>query len=424
MKNILLVNPWIYDFSAYDFGMKPVGLLRVGEYLRRNGNRVCLLDCLSGCAKSRDERGFSKIRKEKIECPEVLKTIERPYFRYGISLSDFLSKLEEIKDVDEIFVTSGMTYWYPGVRLAIKFLRERFRKTPIILGGIYATLCHKHAVLTSGADMVCKGDYVGKKYFLEPGFYPAYDLLADKEILPIQLTSGCPFKCSYCASKILSPRFEMRDPVDLFEEVMHYNKAFGTNGLVFYDDALTCRSQDGIKKFLRLVAASGAAFTFHTPNGLHARYIDEELAELFKKANFRDLRLSLETSDSDLQDFTGGKVTNQDLKLALRNLKEAGYNKSDLGVYILMGAGWLDMENTMKDIFFVNSLGAKAVLASYSPIPGTLDYTALVKAGIIERGLDPLWHNKTIFAELLMPSYVKQVSQIRRFAANLNKTSP
>ncbi|MBU1887730.1 MAG: radical SAM protein, partial [Candidatus Omnitrophica bacterium] len=185
--------------------------------------------------------------------------------------------------------------------------------------------------------------------------------------------------------------------------------------------ALIYRSAEGIKKFLRMVLASGKEFTFHTPNGLHAKYIDEELAELFKKSNFRNIRLSLETSDEDLQDFTGGKVTNNDLKIALRNLKEAGFNKQDLGVYILIGAMWLDIEKTLKDILFVNSLGAKAMLASYSPIPGTRDYRMLIKSRILNNGTDPLWHNKTIFPELLEPEYSKDIQKIRRMTANLNK---
>lgn len=421
MKKILLVNPWIYDFSVYDFGIRPVGLLRIAEFLRRQGAKVYLIDCLSGCARHKDDYGFSKIRKEEIEKPETLKGIDRPYFRYGISTAEFLSRLDVVKDIDEIYVTSGMTYWYPGAHLAIRMLKEHFEKIPLILGGIYSTLCNKHACLTSRADIVWKGSFLEKEYFDQPGFYPAYDLLDDKEILPIQLTSGCPFRCSYCASRILSARFEIKDPVNLFEEVMFYNTNFGTKSFMFYDDALLYKSSQGIKKFLRLIIASGKDFTFHTPNGLHARFIDEEIAELFKKANFRDLRLSLETSDEALQEYTGGKVNNNDLKVALRNLKEAGFGKFDLGVYILMGAMWLDMEKTMDDILFINSLGAKVVLASYSPIPGTVDFRALVKNKIIKEDIDPLWHNKTIFSELLMPSYIEKVSQIRRFTANLNK---
>ena len=422
MKKILLVNPWIYDFSAYDFGIKPVGLLRIGEFLRRKGAKVDLVDCLEGCSRRKDEYGFSKIRKERIEEPEILKNIERPYFRYGIPIPEFLEKISAFSEIDEIYVTSGMTYWYPGAHLAIKILKERFDKTPVILGGIYATICHKHGRLTSDADVVWKGNYLDEEYFYRNGFYPAYDLLSDKEMLPIQLTAGCPFRCTYCASRIFGARFEMKDPVNLFEEVMHYNRAFGTKSFVFYDDALVYKSSEGIKRFLRLVIASGMQFTFHTPNGLHARFIDEELAELFKKTNFKDLRISLETSDEGVQQFTGGKVSNNDLKLALRNLKEAGFAKKDLGVYILMGASYIDMEKTMDDILFINSLGAKAVIASYSPIPGTLDYKVLVKNKIIKENIDPLWHNKTIFSEFLIPSYVRKAREIRRFTSNLNKT--
>jgi hypothetical protein len=421
MKKILLVNPWIYDFAAYDFGTKPVGLLRIAELLRRHGHKVHLLDCLDGCSRSRNEYGFSKIRKEKIEKPSILENINRPYFRYGIPVSDFISRLREIRRVDQILVTSGMTYWYPGVRSAIKLLKECFEDTPILLGGIYATLCHSHACAHSGANIVWRGDYVKKSCFLEKGFYPAYDLLKNKDILPIQLTRGCPFRCSYCASRILSPGFIMKDPVNLFEEIMHYERVFGTKGFVFYDDALTYRSMEGIKKFLRMVIASGKNFTFHTPNGLHAKYIDEELAELLKRSNFVDLRLSLETSDEDLQGFTGGKVTNNDIKIALRNLKEAGFNKQDLGIYILIGAMWLDAEKTLKDIMFVNSLGAKAVLASYSAIPSTADYRMLIKNRVLKKETDPLWHNKSVFPELLGPEYSEDIQKIRRMTASLNK---
>jgi radical SAM superfamily enzyme YgiQ (UPF0313 family) len=171
-----------------------------------------------------------------------------------------------------------------------------------------------------------------------------------------------------------------------------------------------------------MVIASGRDFAFHTPNGLHAKYIDEELAQLLKKANFKDLRLSLETSDEELQEFTGGKVTNNDLKMALRNLKEFGFDKQDLGVYLLIGAEWLDIKKTMDDILFINSLGAKAILASYSPIPGTKDYRILIKHGILENDIDPLWHNKSIFPELLAPYYTEDIQKVRRFTASLNKS--
>jgi len=420
MANILLVNPWIYDFAAYDFGIKPVGLLRVGEYLRRRGNEVQLVDCLEGCATKRDRHGFSKIKKEEVGKPAAVRTVRRPFFRYGVSLTEFDSRLERIKNVDEIFVTSGMTYWYPGVRLAIALLKERFPGANVTLGGCYATLCHAHASSTSGAHKVWKGDYPGASHGAGD-FYPAYDLLVDKGVLPIQLTRGCPFRCSYCAAHLLAPAFTVRDPAALFAEVMRYRTAFGTKRFVFYDDALAHRSDEGLKIFLRMVVQSGPDITFYTPNGIHARFIDEELAGLMMKAHFREVRLSAETTDEGLQRSTGGKVTTSELTMALKLLKNAGCRGGDIGVYLMIGAPWLDIEKTMRDIEFVHSLGAKVDLASYSPIPGTRDYEDLVASGTIPPDLDPLWHNKSIFADLLDSSYSEKVREVRLYVSKLNR---
>ena len=44
--HILLVNPWIHDFAAYDFWAKPIGLLYLAAILRNHGCRVSYIDCL------------------------------------------------------------------------------------------------------------------------------------------------------------------------------------------------------------------------------------------------------------------------------------------------------------------------------------------------------------------------------------------
>ena len=64
------------------------------------------------------------------------------------------SLIEEKPDL--IGITSGMTYWYPGVFKLIEITKKFFQGIPIILGGIYATLCYDHAKKHSGADIVFK----------------------------------------------------------------------------------------------------------------------------------------------------------------------------------------------------------------------------------------------------------------------------
>ena len=44
--HILLVNPYVWDFSAFDLWSKPLGMLYLAAVLRDNGYRVHWLDCL------------------------------------------------------------------------------------------------------------------------------------------------------------------------------------------------------------------------------------------------------------------------------------------------------------------------------------------------------------------------------------------
>ena len=37
---LLLINPWIYDFTAYDFWSKPLGLLYIASILRNIGYQI------------------------------------------------------------------------------------------------------------------------------------------------------------------------------------------------------------------------------------------------------------------------------------------------------------------------------------------------------------------------------------------------
>ena len=44
--SLLLINPWITDFAAYDFWSKPLGLLYLASVLRNAGAHIDFIDCL------------------------------------------------------------------------------------------------------------------------------------------------------------------------------------------------------------------------------------------------------------------------------------------------------------------------------------------------------------------------------------------
>ena len=177
-KTVLLVSPWIHDFAAYDFWIRPLGLLRVGRLLKRSGHEVHLLELLNhedipevtrsqGRAPKRHASGRGKFYREAIPKPPSLAHMPRKFCRYGLPPWYAERLLEGMPKPDCVLVSSLMTYWYPGVKESISLMKGRWPDVPVILGGIWPTLCPDHAQRESGADLVIAGR-IGENRDLSP----------------------------------------------------------------------------------------------------------------------------------------------------------------------------------------------------------------------------------------------------------------
>ncbi len=167
-RRVLAINPWIYDFAAYDYFAKPLGLLYIAAFLKSRGVAVDWLDCMDRHhpeVLKRQGRSTPKIRKygtgpfyrEIIPTPEVIAFIPRRYARYGMPEDVFLAELKRRPRPDAVLVTSFMTYWYPGPRRVVELVRMVFPDVPIIMGGIYATLMPEHAREVVKPDYLIEG---------------------------------------------------------------------------------------------------------------------------------------------------------------------------------------------------------------------------------------------------------------------------
>ena len=438
-KDILLINPWIYDFTAYDFWMKPLGLLYVAALIRRfTPHRVSFVDCLDrfhpGLAASRAGKadGRGPFPKEEVPKPDVLRGVPRRFSRYGIPVALFEEELARAPRPDAVLVTSTMTYWYPGVQAAVALVRRRFGRVPVILGGIYATLCPGHARAESGADLVLPGPaetgllaalagVLGDPSPETPDLSvpaalppPAFDLLRDKTWLPVLTSRGCPLRCTYCASSLLSRGFEQRPAASAVAEILNSRARFGTRHFAFYDDALLWGKKEHAWPLFEGLAAAAPPLALHSPNGLHLREIDGPTARLMRAAGFASLYLSLESADAELMKERGPKSSAADLEKALLELEAAGYERGDIGVYLLTGLPGQSPESVAESVRVVRGLGATPRLAYFSPIPGTAEWTSLVRSGALAAGSDPLLHNKLAFAYLRSGLSPDEVDELKR----------
>ena len=359
--------------------------------------------------------GTGRYPKEIIPPPPALAGITRRYGRYGISEAAFRERLARVPTPAAILVTSLMTYWYPGVAAAIRLARERFPGVPVILGGIYATLCPEHAQKHSGADRVVAGP--GEAAILgileeATGFpppgptfpdledldsrpYPALDLLEHPSYIPILTSRGCPLDCNYCASRQLQPVYRRRQPQAAAAELIYWQDQLGLVDAAFYDDALLLGASDHLLVILEELASRGRTFRFHTPNGLHARLITREVARWLKRANFATLRLGVETTALG-EARLDAKLQAGELEAALAHLQEAGFAPAEIGVYLLIGLPDQAEAEVAASVLRVKELGATPVLAS-TPHPRHRPVAQGSRHLRYDLTADPLFQNNSLF---------------------------
>ena len=420
---ILLINPWIYDFAAFDLWAKPLGLLYIAALLRNRGYEIEYIDCLDIHHSTMvGERGVPKRKqyhqghffKENVDNPPALANIPRKYSRYGISEETFRERLESLREPKVVLVTSIMTYWYPGPFHVIRLVKERFPKSFVVMGGIYTTLCPDHARRYSKADYVLPGEGLAKiltiveelmgvpsrgipqGLHLDDLPYPAFDLYPILDYGCILTSLGCPYRCDYCAAWKITRGFSYRDPKRVVDEIELWTGTFEIHDIAFYDDALLVDSEKHFLPMARELLRRGIRCRFHTPNGIHGRELSDEIANLMYEVGFKTVRLGLETSDTIRQRQIGDKITDREMERAITYLRGAGFSREDIGVYILAGLPGQRVSEVEESIRFVRACGATPKLAEYSPIPQTPLWEVASRVSEFDLSGEPLFHNNSV----------------------------
>jgi len=424
VPHILLINPYIRDFSAFDLWAKPLGLLYLAGTLRANGYQVHLFDCLDVHFQGtktlvpsppRKAFGTGKYFRQRLPKPPALQDIPKYYYRYGIPPALFLQALKELPQPQAVLITSSMTYWYSGIIETMDLVRLVFPECPIILGGIYASLMPEHArelvrpdylIIGPGEETILKllASLTGKAPMVLPDSddldslpLPAFDLYPSLDYLCLLTSRGCPFSCPYCASRLLQPRFRQRSVEGVVDEIVYWHKTKRVLDFAFYDDALLIGFENHLGPVLEALLRQNIPARFHTPNALHLREITPERAALLFKAGFKTLRLGLETTNWERQMAWGDKMDQADLQRAIIALRKAGFENNQIEVYLLIGLPGQPLSEIEQTIREVKTLKIRPRLAEYSPLPKTPLWPEACQTSRFPLAEDPLYHNNSLF---------------------------
>lgn len=416
---ILVINPWIHDFAAYDLWARPMGLLVLGTRLRAAGADPVLVDCLD---PSHPEMSPVKVRSQahgrfartQIAKPTQLAEVPRTYSRYGVHPELIRKDLLSLDRPAAILVTGMMTYWYPGVQETVSVVREVFPEVPALLGGVYASLLPRHAAEHIAVDEVVTGPgetALAESLFRHTGIdfsppadapllecAPALDLMRHVRFLPLLTSRGCPLRCAYCASSKIVPRFVRRSAAEVIEEIEQASTRYGVQDIALYDDAFLV---DAPRHALPILAAAAERFPgmrWHTPNGMHAAEIDMRVARALKRAGFETIRLGMESSSDAFHARTGNKVDFRKFVTAVKNLREAGFTTDRIGAYLLVGLPGQSRQQIEDDVERCLAAGAYPKLAEYSPIPGTAMWASALEKSRYPIDREPLFHNCSLLS--------------------------
>ncbi|MCF8085993.1 MAG: B12-binding domain-containing radical SAM protein, partial [Desulfohalobiaceae bacterium] len=111
---VLGINPWVYDFAAYNLWSRPLGLISTLQALARSGCEVALLDCMDRTWRdmdwpARERYGCGRYPRTEIPPPDGLRHIPRRFCRYGLpyeAVSEALARLDPPPDL--VLITSIM----------------------------------------------------------------------------------------------------------------------------------------------------------------------------------------------------------------------------------------------------------------------------------------------------------------------------
>ncbi|MCS7152174.1 MAG: radical SAM protein [Endomicrobia bacterium] len=434
---VILVNPPIYDFSAYDVWIKPLGLLYLSNILKTHNIEVVFLDCLD---RSYFETlvvkpdGTGKLPSTIVDKPNILKDIPLKYKRYGINKEIIKNFFLENNDADYLIISCSMTYWYLGIREILDIAKETLKQTKILLGGIYPTLVPKHAYLT----FTNKVDYI----FVSSNFselfayigldaknlnftnFPAPDYSHYKNLYYIvtRFSYGCHYNCSYCACRKIFPKYTAKTVEQFVNEVYTLYNQTKCKNFVFYDDELLnfTTTKQLFYEFLKL----NLPIKFFTPNGLNPRFINKEIAKLMYELNFTDPRLSLEFTSDFTHDITDKKITFKEFEIAVENLINAGYKPHQISVYLLAGLPYETLNDVFHSLELLSKYYVRIRLCELSPVPKTQLYYQLG----LDDTVDPLLHNNSIFIFNGVPGKVKpwcsyeELQLLKKFVKDYNES--
>lgn len=253
-----------------------------------------------------------------------------------------------------VLITALSTEYYKAYHTIAKLTKEEFPNIPVIMGGVYPTVCPENVIEDINVDiammghaeerldkllaLIENGDYNGLKCFEGIAFRhlngekvinplktyigdvsqmvkPDYSLIEVDKYLDCERKSvanknmelkgrntsiissyGCPYNCLFCATRTISGRKVAYRPADdVLDEIDYFVKEKQVKSIIFIDDCMLADKERAKYIFKEIIDREYNIEIQITT--VAAWHLDREILELMKKAGLTLFGISIESGN-------------------------------------------------------------------------------------------------------------------------------
>jgi len=360
MAKILLINP-----DPMPRVLPPLGISYIADNLIKNQHSVRMLDM-----------GFTKPKTDA-------------------------EWLQWLSNIDFVGVTSTTLIYFDS-KDVIARIKSVSPSIPVIIGGSHPSLMPDFVIGDSGADAVIAGE--GEQIMVEiangsrkaQGIIYA-PLISDIDSLPFPSysyfdlnqyfkfkgtdrirwslpqpsfamvgTRGCPYECTFCASKSLfGKRVRFRSVANIMQEVDYLIDTYKVKSLYFYDDTLTLR-----KSWMRELCSELKIRKLKWICGTRVDHVDEQMLIEMKNAGCKYISYGVESgSNRVLNDIMKKRTTIEEVERILKLTRKVGIGIIANYMFGLPGETEDDLKLTLSAVKRIPADAAE--FSIFIPLPGT-----------------------------------------------------
>jgi anaerobic magnesium-protoporphyrin IX monomethyl ester cyclase len=163
----------------------------------------------------------------------------------------------------------------------------------------------------------------------------------------VQLSRGCPHRCTYCGQHGFWQRWRYRDPEALAEEIRWLHHAHRVRFVTLADENPTTR-RDVWLRFLEAMVASQVDVTFFATIRATDIVRDAGAMDLYRRAGIRYVLMGIDTTDPDVIEQIRKRSSTRDDFEACRLLRDHGIH-SMIGHIVGFGdESWADLRRARR----------------------------------------------------------------------------